>query len=95
MKFLKISTRGIYCPVDIKPNQKCSDISLGLSGLIVHVKAPATENKANTELIKLLKTHKVSVEIVRGHKGKSKVIFAENSNGKALIDFIDSLNIKS
>ena len=54
-----ITTKGIFCPVDIQPNQKSRTLIIGLHSLI----APAIENKANRELIKPIKDNEVILSL--------------------------------
>lgn len=46
----------------------------------VYLKKPAEDNKANIELLKLLKKHfKLDVKIVKGFKNRSKIIVVGNN----------------
>ena len=65
--------------VKLKPNAKSSSLERLADGSYkVQVKSPATENKANLELIKLLSKHfgvpQSQVKIIRGLKGREKVV---------------------
>ena len=65
--------------INVKPNSKEQSIEENESGLIVRVKSPATDNKANTEMIKLLKKHFNAKDIrikngFRSHKKKIEVV---------------------
>jgi uncharacterized protein (TIGR00251 family) len=62
--------------IKVKPNSKEQKIEEDESGLIVKVKSPATNNKANTEMIKLLKKHfnAKNIRIKNGFKSHKKKI---------------------
>ena len=47
---------------------------------IINLKKPPENNKANLELIKLLKNHfKKDIKIIRGLKSKNKIVKIENA----------------
>jgi uncharacterized protein (TIGR00251 family) len=62
--------------INVKPNSKEQGIEENESGLIVKVKSPATDNKANAEMLKLLKKHfnAKEVRIKNGFKSKKKKV---------------------
>lgn len=64
--------------VNVKANSKRQDIINGEQFLIVHVRAKPIKNKANNELVFLLKKRlKVAsnqIEIISGRKSKNKVV---------------------
>ncbi len=66
--------------VIIKPNSRKGPLveRLGDGSLIVYVRQPAVDGKANTALIELLAEHfgvpKTSVTIVRGHTSRNKIV---------------------
>ena len=62
--------------IKVKPNApKTKIISQSSNNLVIAVAAPAENNQANIELIKFLsKKFGADVRIVRGLKGKKKVI---------------------
>lgn len=70
----------------IKPNSKHREGVLEGEGgaLVVHTKAPAIENKANSAAAKLIAEHygvsKASVRLVRGHTSKYKVFEVEKTS---------------
>lgn len=67
----------------IKPNSKKGPlVEKQVDGsLVVYIREPATEGKANNALIELLADFfdvpKTSIEILRGHKSRNKVIEVE------------------
>ncbi len=68
--------------VKVKPNSKVRKIvQIEKDNYIVHVNAPATEGKANLELIKLLSKEfgvaKSKVELVKGLKSNNKLVEIE------------------
>lgn len=63
----------------VKPNARQSSVSVGLEGqLVVAVRAPATDGKANQELIAVLADYfqvpKSRIQLVKGHTSRHKVI---------------------
>ena len=91
MNLFKITAKGLYFTINLKPQQKSNAILKKISGLVAHVKAPATKNKANNELIKLLKENKILAEVVKGRQGRKKLMYVETRNIKQLNYFVDSL----
>ncbi len=65
--------------VKVKPNSKKQEIrKINEEKYEVNLKSPAEKNKANIELIKLLKKHfKKKIKIKSGLTSKNKVIEAE------------------
>jgi uncharacterized protein (TIGR00251 family) len=70
--------------VTIKPNSRKGPLVEAQSddSLLVFVREPATEGKANSALIALLAVHfkvpKTRIEIVRGHTSRHKVISVDS-----------------
>ena len=64
--------------VKVRPNSSEQKIvKVNGNELIVYLKKPANENKANLELIKLLKKHlKKDIKILKGKNSKNKIIEA-------------------
>jgi len=64
--------------VKVKPNSKTEEVSQEGNNLIVKVKEPPKEGKANQAVIKSLAQHfgvpQSQVRILRGFKSKNKVI---------------------
>jgi hypothetical protein len=62
--------------VRVKPNSKKQDIKkISESEYVISVKERAEDNRANLELIKLLKKYfQADAEIVKGAKNKNKVV---------------------
>jgi len=47
----------------------------------ISLKSPPEDNKANLELVKLLKKHfKKDIKIIKGKKSKNKIIEVKNAN---------------
>lgn len=65
--------------IKVKPNSKEQSIEEGEEGFIVRVKSPAQDNKANKELIKLLKKHfnAKKVRIKSGFSSRNKKVEVE------------------
>ena len=79
--------------IDVKTNSKRQEIINVENYLIVHVRAKPIKNKANNELIFLLKDRlKIAsnqIEIISGRKSKNKVVqitFQEEEGNQLLID---------
>lgn len=62
--------------VKVKPNSNKEEIiKISEAEYIVSLKEPAKDNKANIELIKLLKRYfKKEVKFIRGLKNKNKIV---------------------
>ena len=61
----------------IQPNAKKSEAIQEASGIKIKLNSPATEGKANKELIEFL-SKKLKIELVKGFKSRTKVIELEN-----------------
>ncbi len=66
----------IKMKIKVKPGSGKQEIKkIGDENYIVSLKKPAQDNKANIELLKLLKKYfKQEVRIVKGFKSKNKII---------------------
>jgi hypothetical protein len=74
MDFISNQNYSLY----VKPNSSQSEVFEEEGLIIVRVKSPALENKANEEVVKLFKKKfKITVKIVSGFKSKKKVIKVE------------------
>ncbi len=64
--------------VKVKPNSKTAEVIQESDGLVVKVKEPPREGKANQAVIKLLAKYfgvsQSQVKIVAGFRGRSKVV---------------------
>ncbi len=61
--------------VKVKPNSGKQEVEKIDGGYLVHLKKIPEDNKANIELIKLLKKHfKKNIKIIKGLKSKDKMI---------------------
>ena len=64
--------------VKVKPNSKTAEVIQESDGLVVKVKEPPREGKANPAVIKLLAKYfgvsQSQVKIVAGFRGRSKVV---------------------
>ena len=68
--------------IKVKPNSKESGVEeIGPHHLLIKVKAPPRENKANQEVVETLAEHlrvpKSRLSIVKGMKSKQKVVEVE------------------
>ena len=73
MNFLK----GKIYEIKVKPNSSRSEIIFDEEKklIIVFLKSPPVDNKANLELIKLFKKkYKLNIEIIKGAVSKNKLI---------------------
>lgn len=69
--------------IRIQPNSKKQEIQQSIDGSIskVFLKNPPKDNKANEELIKLLRKHfKKEVKIIKGFTSKRKLIEVKDGN---------------
>jgi uncharacterized protein (TIGR00251 family) len=62
--------------INIKPNSNEQSIEETETGFVVRVKSPAQDNKANVEMVKLLKKHfnAKEIKIKNGFKSKKKKV---------------------
>lgn len=64
--------------VTVKPNSKVEDVASSLDGLIVRVKEPPKEGKANKAVIALLagfyNVPRSNVNIISGQGGRKKIV---------------------
>ena len=94
MRFLeKISDNNFILRINVKPNSKRQDLINNDKFLTVYVRSKAIKNKANKELINLLKTKlevaSNQIKIVSGLKSTSKVVqlnFPEKQKNQLLIN---------
>jgi uncharacterized protein YggU (UPF0235/DUF167 family) len=79
MKFIEqLDKFSFNLHINVKVNSKRQDIIDGEEYLIVHVKSKPNKNKANTELIKLIKSRlKINsnqIKLISGIKNKNKLV---------------------
>jgi len=94
MRFLeKIDSHNYILRINVKPNSKQQDIINNDKTLTVHVKSKAMKNKANKELIDLLKVKleiaSNQINIVSGFKNCNKIVrlnFPETQKKQLLIN---------
>jgi len=94
MRFLeKIDDYTFILRIKVKPNSKKQDLIENDKFLTVYVKSEAIKNKANKELINLLKTKLEitlnQIKIVSGLKSTNKVVklnFQEKQENQLLIN---------
>jgi uncharacterized protein (TIGR00251 family) len=70
---------AVRVPVKVKPNAKTERVEVQPDGsLLVSVKAPPVDGKANEAVVRAVATHfgvpRASVEIARGASGRLKVL---------------------
>lgn len=71
---------GVLIEVRVKPNSKRFALTRKDGQLVLEVTSPPQEGKANLEIVKCLKRlFGKDVEIVRGLKGKGKVILIKGA----------------
>ncbi|MEO2117023.1 MAG: DUF167 domain-containing protein [Methanocaldococcus sp.] len=81
-KIIKESKDGVLIDIDVQANAKKNEIT-GINEwrkrLVVKIKAPATEGRANKEIIKFFKgIFKKDVEIVAGKLNPQKTILIKD-----------------
>ncbi len=71
MKFLV----GNRYQIQVKPGSKKEELKVEGDKILIWVKAPAIENKANEAVVKLLKKqYGVKSQVIRGEKSKVKIL---------------------
>ena len=76
---ITISKDGVSFPVRVTPGARRNSVALIAAGILkIHLTAPADQGKANAALIELLAglvgVKRSQVEILGGHKSRSKVV---------------------
>ena len=68
--------------IKVKPSSEKQEIKeLSNNHYTISLKNPPENNKANLELVKLLKKHfKKDIKIIKGKKSKNKIIEIKNAN---------------
>jgi uncharacterized protein (TIGR00251 family) len=78
--FLSEAEDGVYLKVRVKPKSKSREFIAGIENeaLVINLKSPAREGKANTELLrrisKILGVSTGDLTIIAGHKSREKTI---------------------
>jgi uncharacterized protein (TIGR00251 family) len=86
------TARGTLLRIIVRPNSKEKDFIAHITpeAIIVNLKGPAREGKANTELLKkvskLLKTSTSEISIVAGHKNREKTLLIVGMSAEELTE---------
>ena len=94
--YLKVTERGIVLSVRIVPGSKRSKI-VGLYGdaLKIQIASPAVDGKANQSLIDFISKEfgvaKGSIEILKGHQNRSKLLLISGGCQEELEAALDQL----
>ena len=78
-----MSEKGLFLRVVVKPNSKKKELiaERNLNSISINLTGPAKEGKANTELVKrmakLLKLSTSSIQIIKGHKSREKILLID------------------
>jgi hypothetical protein len=77
---------GCYINVEVSPNSKKVEFSYNewRKAVVVRVKSPAKEGRANRELTSLFTKIFGHAEIVKGERAHSKVIFIKAEKGEVI-----------
>jgi len=92
---LRETAAGVLIKVQVLPRSSYSGI-VGLQNGVVKIKlsAPPLEGRANEECVQIiaksLRVSKGDVEIVAGHKGRSKTILLHGIDGRMFAGFFKS-----
>jgi uncharacterized protein (TIGR00251 family) len=77
---MKTHPRGVLIEARVRPNSPRFSLLRKGGELVIEVTSPPQEGKANTEIVKALrKLTGHDVEIVKGHKGRRKLILIVGS----------------
>lgn len=61
--------------IKVKPNSRKQEIKKTINNYIIHLKQPANNNKANLELIRLLRKHfSKDIKIIKDLTSRNKVV---------------------
>ncbi|MHA1637529.1 MAG: DUF167 domain-containing protein [Candidatus Thorarchaeota archaeon] len=95
------SEKGTFLRVLVRPKSKEQNLIAQFSGseIIVNLRSPAREGKANTELVKrfskLLQLSTSSISLAAGQKSREKTLIVHNMSADMIIQKIqDSINDK-
>jgi uncharacterized protein (TIGR00251 family) len=91
-KIIRESKDGVLIDIDVQANAKKNEI-VGINEwrkrLAIKIKAPATEGKANKEIIKFLKDiFKKDIEIVAGKLNPQKTILIKDIKKDEVIEIL-------
>ena len=94
-KIIKESKDGVLIDIDVQANAKKNEIT-GINEwrkrLVIKIKAPATEGKANKEIIKFFKEiFKKDVEIVAGKLNPQKTILIKDIKKDEVVKILKNL----
>ncbi len=94
-KIIKESKDGVLIDIDVQANAKKNEIT-GINEwrkrLAIKIKAPATEGKANKEIIKFFKEiFKKDVEIVAGKLNPQKTILIKDIKKDEVVKILKNL----
>lgn len=84
------TARGTLLRVIVRPNSKEKDFIAEVSpeSIIINLKGPAREGKANSELLKglskILKISTSNLRLVAGHKSKEKTVLIVSVNAEEI-----------
>jgi uncharacterized protein (TIGR00251 family) len=83
---------GVLLEVRVKPNSDRFSLSRREGRLVLEVASPPREGEANTEIVKGLKRlFRKDIEIVRGLKGKDKVILVRDGKASEMEKAIEQI----
>lgn len=86
------TTNGIIFQAKIRTKSRKFRVSVKDDYVMVEVRSPPVQGKANTEIIReLKKAFGKEVLILRGFKSKDKVIFVNGVRKKDFVKIIDSV----
>jgi uncharacterized protein (TIGR00251 family) len=92
---IRESKNGITINIDVSPGAKKTDVVSGYNewrkAIIVKVRSPPKDGKANAEIIKEFeKLFGSKVEIVKGQTSSQKVLFVHNITKQKALELLES-----
>ena len=91
------SEKGTFLRVIVRPKSREKDFVAEISpeSIVVNLKSPAREGKANSELVKklarVLMISTGSIRLVAGHKSKEKTLFIEGLSPQEIVQCLSNV----
>ena len=90
-KYIWETEEGVFLRVLVRPKSRERALisAIDETYIVLNLKSPAREGRANTEMLKrlskILKTSTGNLSLIAGHKSKQKIIQIKGMNRKAII----------
>ena len=86
---IRETAKGVLLSVRVKTGSEMFKFGVFNDRLVIHVKSPPSENKANREIVKeMKKLFGKDVEIVKGYTSREKIILVRDTKIEDIKDFL-------